>query len=105
MTSAPRQSGVARSRSPQRWQDKSGVQGDAEPIPDFVVSRDEDQNKESKRKHRGSPFTSLQGARGDAGGIGFQKGHGFQPRRRSSSAGVYGALDLGTNNCRLLVAR
>ncbi|MGE0257853.1 MAG: Ppx/GppA phosphatase family protein [Alphaproteobacteria bacterium] len=36
--------------------------------------------------------------------LGIGEGHGFAPSARPSSAS-YAALDLGTNNCRLLIAR
>ena len=36
---------------------------------------------------------------------GARQGHGFPPARRGSDAPHYAALDLGTNNCRLLIAR
>ena len=58
---------------------------------------------------QGSPSGALAGnapggqspKRGDAGG----RTHSAQPSSRRSRGPVYAALDLGTNNCRLLIAR
>ena len=45
------------------------------------------------------------GGRFNGAGRGRANGHGARHRRRAAQGPVYAAVDLGTNNCRLLIAR
>lgn len=84
--------------------------GDTQPAPDDNISLPAHQNTSRQRKRSGKKndsgnFLQATGSEQGRKRTSSSSYRGSRRKKRKSGSSIYAALDLGTNNCRLLVAR